>query len=85
MLPLGEDDGLGRTLSWSELRDLALAVPSDGRETPPASTMRGTAEEVGHMLAVYRDHGIDHLIVHLWPRRPEAVAELGRAAEVARA
>jgi hypothetical protein len=36
------------------------------------------------MLAGYREHGIDHLIVHLWPRRPEAVEQLGRAAAVAR-
>jgi alkanesulfonate monooxygenase SsuD/methylene tetrahydromethanopterin reductase-like flavin-dependent oxidoreductase (luciferase family) len=52
-------------------------------EQPPAAAMRGTAAEVGAMLAGYRDHGMDHLIVHLWPRTPEAVAELGRAAEVA--
>jgi hypothetical protein len=47
--------------------------------------MRGSAAEVGEMLAGYRDHGIDHLIVHLWPRTVEAVAELGRAVEITRA
>jgi alkanesulfonate monooxygenase SsuD/methylene tetrahydromethanopterin reductase-like flavin-dependent oxidoreductase (luciferase family) len=55
------------------------------REPPPATAMQGTAAEVGAMLAGYRDHGIDHLIVHLWPRTPEAVAELGAAAATARA
>lgn len=55
------------------------------RETPPGNAMSGSADEVGAMLAGYRDHGIDHLIVHLWPRTAEAVAELGRAAEAARA
>lgn len=60
-------------------------VAAHGGESPPASAMRGSVEEVGRMLAGYRDHDIDHLIVHLWPRSPEAVAELGRAAELARA
>lgn len=55
------------------------------QEQPPETAMRGTAEEVGAMLAGYREHGIEHLMVHLWPRTPEAVAELGRAARVARA
>jgi hypothetical protein len=46
--------------------------------------MSGEADEVGRMLAGFGDRGISHLIVHLWPRTPDAVAELGRAAEVAR-
>jgi hypothetical protein len=37
------------------------------------------------MLAGYRASGIGELIVHLWPRRPDAVGMLARAAEVARA
>src|SRR5688572_4559629 len=37
-------------------------------------------DEAGAMLADYRDHAIDHLIVHLWPRSPAAVEALGRAA-----
>jgi alkanesulfonate monooxygenase SsuD/methylene tetrahydromethanopterin reductase-like flavin-dependent oxidoreductase (luciferase family) len=54
------------------------------RETPPANAMSGSSDDVAAMLASYRDHGIDHVIVHLWPRTPEAVAELGQAAEIAR-
>jgi alkanesulfonate monooxygenase SsuD/methylene tetrahydromethanopterin reductase-like flavin-dependent oxidoreductase (luciferase family) len=57
----------------------------DGDEPPPASVMRGTVDEVGAMLAGYRASGIGDLIVHLWPRRPDAVGMLARAAEVARA
>jgi probable F420-dependent oxidoreductase len=55
-----------------------------GDEEPPATAIQGAPDVVGLMLAAYRDHGIDHLIVHLWPRRPEAVEELGRAAAIAR-
>lgn len=60
----------------------ALARPGD--EEPPENAMSGSPDEVGGMLAGFRDHGMDHLIVHLWPRRPEAVEQLGLAAEVAR-
>jgi len=60
-------------------------LPTDGDADAPSSAMVGNADEVGLMLAGFRDHGMDELIVHLWPRTPEAVAELGRAAEVARA
>jgi alkanesulfonate monooxygenase SsuD/methylene tetrahydromethanopterin reductase-like flavin-dependent oxidoreductase (luciferase family) len=56
----------------------------DGDEEPPDEAMRGTAEEIASMLAGYADHGIDELIVHFWPRRPEAVAELAKAATLAR-
>jgi alkanesulfonate monooxygenase SsuD/methylene tetrahydromethanopterin reductase-like flavin-dependent oxidoreductase (luciferase family) len=56
----------------------------DGDEPPPTSAIRGEPDAVGALLAAYGDHGIDHVIVHLWPRRPEAVEELGRAAAAAR-
>ena len=56
----------------------------EGDETPPASAMRGTAEEVAPMLAGYAGRGIAELISHVWPNRPEAVAELAKAAELAR-
>jgi alkanesulfonate monooxygenase SsuD/methylene tetrahydromethanopterin reductase-like flavin-dependent oxidoreductase (luciferase family) len=57
---------------------------ADTDEQPPENAMSGTADEVGRMLAGYRARAIDHLQVHLWPRTSEAVAELGRAADVAR-
>lgn len=56
-----------------------------GGEGPPATAMQGHPDEVSPMLAAYREHGIDHLIVHVWPRTPEAVAELGQAAAGAHA
>ena len=46
--------------------------------------MRGTPEQIAPMLARYPNHGITELIVHVWPRRPEAVAALAQAAELAR-
>jgi hypothetical protein len=36
-------------------------------------------------IAAYRELGIEHVIVHIWPRNAAAVIDLGRAAEVARA
>jgi alkanesulfonate monooxygenase SsuD/methylene tetrahydromethanopterin reductase-like flavin-dependent oxidoreductase (luciferase family) len=56
----------------------------DGDETPPDTAMRGTPEDVAPMLARYADHGISELIVHFWPSRPEAVAALAEAAQLAR-
>lgn len=60
------------------------ALARDGDENPPDTSMRGSAEEVAPMLARYADHGIDELIVHFWPSRPETVAELAKAATLAR-
>jgi alkanesulfonate monooxygenase SsuD/methylene tetrahydromethanopterin reductase-like flavin-dependent oxidoreductase (luciferase family) len=60
------------------------ALPDPGYEDAPENSIRGSAEEVGRTLAEYRELGIEHAIVHLWPPTPAAVAELGRAAEVAR-
>jgi probable F420-dependent oxidoreductase len=60
-------------------------LPDPGYEDPPTNSISGSAEEVGKELAAYRELGIEHLIVHLWPPNAAAVRELGRAAEVARA
>jgi alkanesulfonate monooxygenase SsuD/methylene tetrahydromethanopterin reductase-like flavin-dependent oxidoreductase (luciferase family) len=56
----------------------------DGDEPPPDTAMRGTPEQIAPMLARYADHGISELIAHFWPSRPEAVAALAEAAELAR-
>ena len=55
-----------------------------GGEEPPDDAIAGDVDEVGRELAGYQEKGIEHLIVHLWPRIPEAVEALARAAEVAR-
>jgi alkanesulfonate monooxygenase SsuD/methylene tetrahydromethanopterin reductase-like flavin-dependent oxidoreductase (luciferase family) len=60
-------------------------LPDPGHEDPPARAISGDAGEVGQELAAYRELGIEHVIVHLWPPTPGAVEELARAAEVARA
>ncbi|HEV8252069.1 MAG TPA: LLM class flavin-dependent oxidoreductase [Candidatus Limnocylindria bacterium] len=60
-------------------------LPDSGYEDPPTHSISGSAGEVGRELAAYRELGIEHLIVHLWPPTAAAVAELGRAAGVARA
>ena len=61
----------------------ALHRPED--EDPPKDAISGDAEKVGEAIAAYRELGIEHVIVHIWPRNAAAVTELGRAAEVARA
>jgi probable F420-dependent oxidoreductase len=60
-------------------------LPGDGGEEAPDEAMRGDPQAVGEMLAGYRQLGVEHLIVHLWPRTVAAVEELGRAAAHARA
>ena len=60
-------------------------VPEPGYEDPPGNAITGSAEKVGRALADYRELGIEHLIVHLWPPTTAAVAELGLAAEIGRA
>jgi alkanesulfonate monooxygenase SsuD/methylene tetrahydromethanopterin reductase-like flavin-dependent oxidoreductase (luciferase family) len=60
-----------------------LLADGDGEE-PPEEAITGDVDQVASALAGYAVHGIEHLIVHLWPRTPEAVQELGRSASVAR-
>src|SRR3990170_3577338 len=50
----------------------------------PENAMQGSVEEIAEALAGYRELGISHLIVHLWPRTPEAVAKLAEAAAIVR-
>jgi probable F420-dependent oxidoreductase len=61
----------------------ALLRPDE--EQPPEDAISGDADQVGRALAEYRSHGMQHLIVHLWPPTAAAVSELARAAESARA
>lgn len=79
----------GRDLASIELSaGLFVTFPALIRrdeEQPPENAIAGDAEEVGRALGEYRVRGIDHLIVHLWPRSAAAVTELARAAEIAKA
>jgi alkanesulfonate monooxygenase SsuD/methylene tetrahydromethanopterin reductase-like flavin-dependent oxidoreductase (luciferase family) len=53
-------------------------------EEPPERAIAGDPDGVGRAMAGYREHGIEHLIVHCWPRSPAAVEALAEAAQVAR-
>ena len=79
----------GRDSSSVELSaGLYVAFPallSPDVEQPPEEAISGEADDVGRALAEYRSHGMQHLIVHLWPSTAAAVGELARAAEIARA
>ena len=59
-------------------------LPDGDGEEPPKEAIRGDADHVAAAIAGYTQHGIDLVIVHLWPRTAAAVAELSRAAEIAR-
>ncbi|HEX7173605.1 MAG TPA: LLM class flavin-dependent oxidoreductase [Candidatus Limnocylindria bacterium] len=50
----------------------------------PDRAIRGSVDDVGAALAGYADLGVSHLIVHLWPRSPDAVRRLAEAAAIAR-
>ncbi|HEY7847355.1 MAG TPA: LLM class flavin-dependent oxidoreductase, partial [Candidatus Limnocylindria bacterium] len=60
-----------------------LLADGDGEE-PPKEAIRGDVDHVAEAMAGYAQHGIEQVIVHLWPRNAAAVAELARAAVGAR-
>ena len=60
-----------------------LLASGDGEE-PPEEAISGDVDHVAAALAGYEMHGIEHVIVHLWPRSAAAVEELARAAVIAR-
>ncbi len=53
-------------------------------DAAPDNAMQGSVEEIADALASYSELGISHVIVHLWPRTPEAVAKLAEAAALVR-
>ncbi len=59
-----------------------VAVADD--DDAPENAMRGSVEEIADALAGYASMGIGGLIVHLWPRTPEAVTKLAEAARLVR-
>ena len=76
-------DGAGRdpaTLTLTAGVFVAVAEDSDA----PENAMRGSIEEIADALAGYSSMGISHLIVHLWPRTPNAVEQLAAAARLVR-
>jgi alkanesulfonate monooxygenase SsuD/methylene tetrahydromethanopterin reductase-like flavin-dependent oxidoreductase (luciferase family) len=81
-------DAEGRDMSTLTLTaGVFVAFPAlarDGDEPPPETAMSGTPEQIAPMLAGYANHGIDELIAHFWPNRPETVEALAKAAVLAR-
>jgi probable F420-dependent oxidoreductase len=73
----------GRDPATLELTAGVFVAVADDPDAPEEA-IRGTPAEIGAALAGYRELGISHLVVHLWPRTAAAVAALGAAAEVAR-
>lgn len=82
---------LGRALEAAD-RDPAtltttagIFVAFDGADDDvPDRAIRGSTDEIADALARYDELGISHLIAHLFPRTPDAVARLGEAANRAR-
>ena len=60
-----------------------LLAGGDG-EGPPNEAIRGDVDHVANAMAGYARHGIEQVIVHVWPRNATAVRELARAAAAAR-
>jgi len=79
-------DAAGRDpASITRTAGLDAAFPALTTEPTEDGGIAGTAEEVGAALRVYAEAGIDEVICHCEPGTPDAVAQLGRAAELARA
>ena len=76
-------DAAGRDPATLTLTAGVFVAVADDPDTPEEA-MRGSVAEIADALAGYSSMGISHLIVHLWPRTPEAVGRLADAARLAR-
>ena len=56
----------------------------DASDDAPERAIRGSTEEIATALAGYAELGVSHLIAHVFPRTPSAVARLAEAAAIAR-
>jgi probable F420-dependent oxidoreductase len=62
-----------------------IFVAFDGADADDVErSIHGTMTEIADGLAGYAELGVSHLITHIFPRTPEAVARLGEAAALAR-
>ncbi len=77
-------DAAGRHPSTLILTAGIFVAYDDAEDDAPERAIRGSTSEIADALAGYAELGIAHLIVHLFPRTPEAVARLGEAAAMAR-
>ena len=76
-------DDAGRDPATLELTAGIFVAVADHDDAPKAA-IRGDIERIADALARYEELGISHLIAHIWPRTPDAVARLAEAAAVAR-
>lgn len=77
-------DAAGRDPSTLVLTAGIFVVFDGAKADAPDRAIRGSIDEVATALAGYRELGISHLIVHVFPRTAEAVRLLGEAATIAR-
>lgn len=73
----------GRDPATLELTAGVFVAVADDPDAPE-NAMRASAEEIADALAGYAELGIGHLMVHLWPRTPDAVVRLAEAAALVR-
>lgn len=76
-------DAVGRDIATIDLTAGVFVACADDPDAPDEA-MRGSADEIASALAGYAELGINHLMAHVWPRTPEAVAKLAEAAGIAR-
>ena len=78
-------DEAGRDPATLEITaGIFVAFGNETDEEIPDRAIRGSVEEVADALAAYATLEVRHLIVHLWPRSADGVAQLGKAAALAR-
>ena len=77
-------DAAGRDPSTLVLTAGIFVAYDDAEDDAPISAIRGSTSEIADALTGYEELGISHLIVHLFPRTPDAVARLGETAALAR-
>ena len=80
----GALDAAGRDPSTLTLTAGIFVVYEGADDDAPDNAIRGTTSEIADALAGYAELGISHLITHVFPRTPDAVARLGEAAALAR-
>ncbi|HYI66926.1 MAG TPA: LLM class flavin-dependent oxidoreductase [Candidatus Limnocylindrales bacterium] len=77
-------DAAGRDPATLEMT-AGIFVAFEGADADaPERAIRGSLDEVADALAGYAALGISHLIAHVFPRTPEAIRSLGKAAALAR-
>lgn len=80
----GALEAAGRDPSTLTLTAGIFVAYEGADDDAPDNAIRGTTSEVADALAGYAELGISHLIIHVFPRTPDAVARLGEAAALAR-